>query len=234
MGKCLIFVLIGIAFVVFYVKARLKGPSARAVIRKSLASMCFILTAGIGIIARPTSFLYGAAIVVGLVWSMLGDIWLDLKYVYPDDSRDYTHTGFLVFAAAHFFFMMAMIRSVKPNAILIIIAVLLSVAAGVANGTIGQNYVKVKYGEYQPVTIFYGCFAAGTFFTALMCIIGGGAKYGGLWMVLAGGLLFCLSDLILARTYFGKRHDKPIDIILNYALYYAAQFLIALSVVAMK
>ena len=234
MGKCLIFVLIGIALVVFYIRERLKGPGSRVVIMKSMASMCFVMTAITGILVNPSAFLYGGVLVLGLVWGLLGDIWLDFKYICPDESRRYTHTGFLVFAAGHFFFMMAMVRSFRPGAILILVAALLSAAAGAVMGTVGQDYVKIKLGEYQPVTIVYGAFASGTFFIALACIVSGGYKYAGLWLVLIGSLFFILSDVILSRTYFGKRHDKPIDIIMNYAFYYAAQFLIALSVACMK
>ena len=45
----------------------------------------------------------------------------------------------------------------------------------------------------------------------------------------AGALLFALSDLVLSGTYFGQGKDRPVDIILNYASYYPAQFLIAAS-----
>lgn len=234
MGKCFIFVLIGAALAFWYVKNSLKGENARTTVMKATSSVCFIMAGVFGILVNPPAFLYGGAVVIGLVWSLLGDIWLDLKNVYPQDNERYLLTGFLSFAAAHFFYIMAMVRSVKPSVLLCVIAAVLSVAAGVANGTVFQKYLKVRYGEYQTVVIFYGSMLAATFFFSLICIIGGGVKYGGLWMVLAGAFLFMISDLILARTYFGKRHNKPVDVITNYATYYAAQCLIALSVAAMK
>ena len=48
-------------------------------------------------------------------------------------------------------------------------------------------------------------------------------------MMLIGGVLFAISDLVLSRTYFGEGHETPIDFILNYIFYYSAQFVIALS-----
>ena len=44
-------------------------------------------------------------------------------------------------------------------------------------------------------------------------------------------MLFAASDLILGGTYFGQGHNRPGDVIANHTLYYAAQFLIAVSAV---
>ena len=50
----------------------------------------------------------------------------------------------------------------------------------------------------------------------------------------AGAVLFTLSDLVLSGTYFGEGKDRPVDIILNYILYYSGQFLIALSLLFVR
>ena len=52
----------------------------------------------------------------------------------------------------------------------------------------------------------------------------------GLLLVLIGGVLFAVSDLILNLTYFGVGHEKPFDIVSNTVTYYAAQFIIALAI----
>ena len=46
-----------------------------------------------------------------------------------------------------------------------------------------------------------------------------------------GAVLFLLSDVVLSFTYFGKGWDKPVHIFVNHLLYYAAQFIIASTIV---
>ena len=50
-----------------------------------------------------------------------------------------------------------------------------------------------------------------------------------LMLFFIGSVLFALSDLVLSGTYFGVGKERPVDIASNYILYYAGQFLIALS-----
>ena len=50
-------------------------------------------------------------------------------------------------------------------------------------------------------------------------------------MILAGGVLFAISDLILSGTYFGIGKTRAVDLISNTVTYYAAQYLIAFSLI---
>jgi len=49
------------------------------------------------------------------------------------------------------------------------------------------------------------------------------------WVFASGMLLFFLSDLVLSMQYFGGKTQKSL-IYINHILYYAAQILIALSI----
>ena len=48
-------------------------------------------------------------------------------------------------------------------------------------------------------------------------------------VLVGGGVLFAISDLILSGTYFGEGKERPVDIITNGVTYYLAQFAIAFS-----
>ena len=50
----------------------------------------------------------------------------------------------------------------------------------------------------------------------------------GLTLLLAGSVLFLLSDLVLSMTYFQTKDSKAI-IAVNHLLYYMAQYAIAVS-----
>ena len=67
-------------------------------------------------------------------------------------------------------------------------------------------------------------------FTTISLTILSGFQAVSLILLMVGGILFALSDLILNMTYFGEGHEKPFDIITNTVTYYIAQNLIALSI----
>ena len=53
------------------------------------------------------------------------------------------------------------------------------------------------------------------------------------WIVMTvGGIFFIISDLILSGMYFDieKSKNTPVNIVLNHATYYIAQFVIAASI----
>ena len=50
----------------------------------------------------------------------------------------------------------------------------------------------------------------------------------------AGAVSFLLSDAVLNFTYFGRNWDKPIHLFVNHLLYYAAQYLIAASIIFVR
>jgi hypothetical protein len=49
---------------------------------------------------------------------------------------------------------------------------------------------------------------------------------GGLWLAFAGMVLFFLSDVVLSFQYFGGKIDDKKLIVVNHALYYAAQIIL--------
>ena len=71
------------------------------------------------------------------------------------------------------------------------------------------------------------------FGTAFSLYVLSGFKSLTLLLMSIGGCLFATSDLILSGTYFGKGKERAVDIATNVATYYAAQFIIAFSILAM-
>ena len=55
------------------------------------------------------------------------------------------------------------------------------------------------------------------------------------WILMsAGGLLFAFSDAVLSTMYFKEGGNTKPNVIINHTLYYAAQFVIASSVLFIK
>lgn len=223
------FTLLGLAALLVYIREKLKGCTVKALIIKSIVSVLFIAVGFCALYANPSRC--GLFVLGGLVCGILGDIWLDLKYVYPADDAPYTFSGFISFAVGHVLFIAGMLWdfgggiNLTRLALVAVIAVVLGFATVLSGPLMGLNY-----GKYRGIAMLYGPLLFGTPLTALLLSQSAGFDNTGLIMMLVGGVLFALSDLVLSGTYFGVGKNRPVDIILNYIFYYGAQFTIALSV----
>ncbi len=221
---------LGLAALCLFLKLRVQKCSAQATVSKAFVSVFFILSWIVTAYIKgmpPFSAFVGAGLVLGL----LGDIWLDLKFCYAPDNDFYTKMGFLSFAVGHIFYCAAIVFGVsvfKPVAILPAVGVALVGSLAVF---FGEKAMKLEYGAFKIIATLYGAvlifMASFAFFTALFAGFGQNRN---LVVLAIGGVLFLLSDLILSGTYFGQGKSRPVDVVTNHALYYAAQFVIAASV----
>ena len=233
MLKTVLYVLtlvLGAAALVFFLSLRVKKCSAKATVAKALVSAFFVMSwVAASYIAKFPAF--AALVGGGLLFGLLGDIWLDLKFVYPADEDFYTKMGFLSFGVGHVFYCGAVIKGVsafKPIALLPAAGVALVAALVVY---FGEKAMKLHYGDYKIISTVYGgvlfFMAAFAFFTALFC---GLQKNMHLVVMAIGGVFFIISDLILSGTYFGEGKNRPVDVVTNHVTYYVAQFIIASAV----
>ncbi len=222
----LVFVILGAAALAFYIPEKIRGYTVKAVVLKSIVSVLFIATAlSAGSAARLAPF-----VIIGLVLGLCGDIWLDLKYVFPEKDAAFTYAGFAVFAVGHVAYITGLLIQYGAGLFLIASFVLAALAAAAVR--IMEKPMKLTYGSMKTIVTIYGFLLFSTVFVSGGCLL----TYGGthLWVFFIGSVLFALSDLVLSGTYFGTGKDRPVDIILNYLLYYGGQFLIAYSLVFLK
>jgi hypothetical protein len=228
----------GAVVLIFYVREKIRAFSVKAVILKSIVSAFFI---AVGVYGMWLSSSGGSApaigplIVMGLVCGLLGDIWLDLKYVFPEQQRPFTLTGFCVFGIGHIFYITGMLLTYFPKdrPLFAYIPFGLGVLMTIGNIVL-EKPMKLDFGELRPTVGIYGFFLFTMLTLSGSLALAHGWKEMPLNLLFAGGVLFTLSDLILSGTYFGKGKDRPIDIILNYITYYGGQFLIASSLIFLK
>ncbi len=226
-----VFLVLGVIATIVFLTKRTTIVTVDVVAIKSVASMGFILSAIFFFIDNEACPDYlGAFTIGGACFGMLGDIVLDLKYSKLNDADRCTFLGFWTFLIGHIFYSVAMV-SVYGVELINAVCVAIGVIAGLIIAVVSEKVMKLEYGKFKKITILY---------TAVLCMTLGFA--GGytitecytLHSVLLniGFALFVLSDAFLAGLYFSK--DEKVrtnrkSIALNHATYYAAQYVIALS-----
>ena len=226
-----LFLVIGIAATIIFLTKRTARVTIDVVGIKSIASMGFILSGLFFFIGNEACPDYlGAFTIGGACFGMLGDIVLDLKYTKLNDTDSCTNLGFWTFLIGHIFYSIAMV-SVYGIELTNIICVAIGIIAGIIIAIVTEKVMKLEYGKFKKITILY---------TSILCMTLGFA--GGytitenytLHSVLLniGFALFVLSDAFLAGLYFSKKEKDRTNrtaIVLNHLTYFAAQYIIALS-----
>lgn len=223
--------LIGLAI---FLRLRVKASTAKAAMAKSFVSAMFV-SAGVSAflnssaLAQPIGW-FGFFVIIGLLFGLFGDIWLDLKFVYRDDENTHTFAGFLAFAAGHILFIYGIIRYFgdASKLLYIILPIVLGIILGCTT-VLGAKLMKLEYGKYKAISMFYASILITMTLLSGSLALMNSFKVMTLNFMFVGGVFFLISDLILSGTYFGKGKDRPVDIITNHVTYYIAQYLIASS-----
>ena len=223
-----VFLIVGACVSTAFCYHRRLGFNSKNVIFKTISSLCFIFTAVCALTYNPAALTYGALIIMGGALGMAGDIVLDLKGVYKDDEQLYLKSGFLFFLFGHIFYFTAIIYTAKLRWTHVLIAVGISALLGIGNVLTGP-IMKLDFGKLKGLVGIYGGFLFMTTVISVIAMITSGFATTYIIMTV-GAVLFLLSDLVLSGTYFGTCKDRPFDYFINHFLYYAAQYVIASSV----
>lgn len=224
--------IVGILATAVFLVLRVQRGGIAALYAKAVASLCFIATA-IAATNENRLFLdFGSWMTFGLVFGLLGDVWLDLKWIYLQDKDSYLYSGFIFFLLGHVCFVTAVFKvgPYTPASLIVAFAAAL-VIAFVA--ILLEKPLKMRYGKFKWIVFLYSFMLALTMTMSMtLAVITGFEK---MWTVMSvGGLLFLLSDLVLSGMYFGEGKNTSFNVILNHTLYYAAQFIMAATVLFAK
>jgi len=253
----ILFIMLGLGVIslILFLISRDKLSSTKAVILKTLTSVLFILTAVASIIYVSYDEYFisfrelfpSMLIVTGLVFGAVGDITLDLKIYFKTlniqlglDKKDRDNmmwTGMVSFGIGHICYLAALTYQLE-NKMLLLWASLAGIALIALVMLISSKVLKFQYKQFFIPCTCYGFLLATFVLLSLFMLINSQTAY--TITTFIGSLLFIISDLVLCMTYFSKDEDylkagfknpeSRLMIIINHITYYAAQFLIALSV----
>ena len=222
-----------------FISVRVNKGELAGVFSKTIASFCFIAFALLLLAQKVnlnTYSIYGVVcLVLGLVLGLIGDILLDLKVVYPFHKDKYLYAGMTSFLVGHIFYIISMIlfsyneinffaNHLLPFFLVIVGAAILTVITWL----VSTKVLKLNYDRFSA---FVNIYTFVLIFTTLLslyiaCVVSTIPMY----VLTIGFVLFLASDLVLSMQYFGgKLMDKKL-IIINHALYYLAQIIIAMFV----
>lgn len=224
----------GVSLIFFLLLRGKEGGIVPAAL-KTLTSLFFVGTAIAAIVGNYNTtgtvtfskLAFMGLVVMGLVCGLIGDFALDLKITYLESnlrhSDLYTYMGMTAFAVGHVFYIVAVGTFFGFSAWTLLIAA--GSTAAIIAGSI--FLMKMNFGKFLIPSVVYAFLL--TLFLASTVAAGILACFSvSVILLICGAALFLLSDLALSVTYFDG-NDSRLLIIVNHVLYYAAQFLIALS-----
>ncbi len=217
---------LSLVMVIIYIITEHQKKPLLALMVKGFASLSFIGVFAGALIGR-TQFIdrsLASLILLGLVSGLLGDVYLALRPLRPQsENENIILGGITCFSVGHLFYLAALFTLSGFHVIAIPIAIVMTIIV-----IAGSKFMKFQMGIAKHPTYFYSLLI----FLMIGTALGHGLAVGfGSFeiLMLAGAILFGISDLILAPIYYQGK-DTKLMITMNLVTYYSAQILIASSI----
>ncbi len=198
---------------------------------KILASASFVALGLVSAYLRGLTG-FGVMVLFSLLFGVLGDIFIELKWLQKDNADKYLGFGFATFIIQHLILVAAVFikypMSLLNAAVCFTAPLVVLLMSGIAT-----KITKMDMGKFKHVSNAYGALASMTFSVAFMAMTNNGMEMSQI-LFFAGGVSFFVSDLILSQIFFTEKGCNRFFVILNHITYYAAQVLIAGSLYFIK
>lgn len=220
MRTVILIALLGVAIQAAFIAVEHKGKYVGAVVLKGIAAAIFCLIGFLGkTVAGDGGF--ASTVCCGLCFGALGDVLLNLRFVFPKNGQKIFLAGVAAFLTGHILYLAALIplsRNLLP-----------CLAAGVLLATALLTWIfktlTVKLAFKIFGILYIGAIVLMTAVAIGNVITGPTATA---WMHAVGAVLFTLSDIVLIFNTFGPQQKFSMRIT-NLSLYYLGQLLIASS-----
>ena len=218
-GFCMDYIFVPLCLLLagVFLDAERKKKYDTAVILKGAASLCFVV---LGFLLAGSSREAGL-ICVGLVLGCVADVLLNLRYVFPARGQLIFLVGILVFLSGHVLYLIAVMGMAASPWI--------CVAAGVVLTALLMVWIFRQI-TAKPAFKIFGVVYIGAIvlLNVVACsnLVCSPSAFTAVFF--AGSLLFLVSDIVLILNTFGKETRQSLRV-MNIALYYVGQLLIALS-----
>ena len=216
-----LFILAGFVLQALFIKSEHEEKYLLADILKGAASLMFVLIGynAFQIVNNP----FNRQFFYGLLFGMIGDILLNLRYVFPKHGQKIFLAGILAFLIGHVLYLVALI----PQARHVWIWYCIIIGALAAGGLLAYIF---KTMEVKKAFKIFGVFYLGAVFimTAIALGIAIFTPTRRAIIYAIGAVLFTASDVVLIFNTFSGVSKFSLRIA-NLTLYYIGQILIACS-----
>lgn len=208
---------LGMAVQASFIAVEHRKKYVGAVCLKGTASLIFIV---IGVIAfgaaRDTAF--ARLVLIGLILGGVGDVLLNLRFVFEKMGQKIFLAGIAAFLAGHILYLAALIPQSEDLPLCAVIGV---IAAAILTYIFKTMKVKLAFK-------IFGVFYIGAVVLMTAVAIGNliAAPSAARWLYAVGAVLFTASDIVLIFNTFGSETKFSMRIA-NLSLYYLGQLLIA-------
>lgn len=213
---CLLGALIQACFIAVEHKEKYVG----AVCLKGSASVVFVIIGAVAF-ATAQNTQFAKLVFIGLILGAVGDILLNLRFVFEKIGQKIFLAGIAAFLAGHILYLAALVPQSENLWTCIIIGAV--IAAAILTYIFKTMEVKTAFKVFG---IFY--IGAVVIMTAIAIgnLIANPAAY--TWLYAIGAVFFTVSDVVLIFNTFGETQKFSLRIT-NLSLYYIGQLLIACS-----
>lgn len=212
--------ILGMVIQACFIAVEHKEKYVGAVCLKGSASVVFVIIGAIAFVAA-TNTQFAKPVFIGLILGAVGDILLNLRFVFEKNGQKIFLLGIAAFLAGHILYLVALIPQSESLWLCIIIGAI--VAAAILAYIFKTMEVKAAFKIFG---IFY--IGAVVIMTAIAIgnLIANPATT--TWLYAIGAVLFTVSDIVLIFNTFGTTQKFSLRIT-NLSLYYVGQLLIACS-----
>lgn len=219
---------LGIINLILFLAQRKPEVSLKVLFFKTTTSALFILTSFSAFYenyncSEKLALLFFAGAVCGL----LGDIWLDAKYIFPSEKNGLLKAGFISFLIGHIFFIAGMFITYGVSTISIICGAVGAIGAPFSC-ILTEKLFKANFGKDKLISVVYTGVLMLATGISLGIAIDNNFDLSSLVRFI-GMVLFLASDAVLAKIYFCEGQNTRVNVVINHALYYLAQFALATS-----
>lgn len=211
-----------VQFLFIYVERQKKYVPAVAL--KGTASLFFVLLGflGLSIATLPT---FAKVVVAGLVFGLIGDVCLNLRFVLEKAGQKIFLGGILAFLIGHILYLVALVPLAAKLWVWLIVGVFVAAALlyWILTSVEAEKAFKIFGVVYIGAVVLMTAVSVGVYVTR---------RTPGALLYMIGAVLFTASDVILIFNTFtkdGKAWMRPA----NLTLYYLGQLFIALSIQGM-
>ncbi len=201
-----------------YIRVNQYGAPPVKLLLKTLASLAFVCLGLLG--AARAGGAYAWLTWIGLILGAAGDVLLQFMDCRPKDREPFFRAGLGAFLIGHVFYIVAFALLGRVTGWAVLLAAVLFAALFLLQFPARMDLK----GQKVPVYAYAAVISVMTAFAVLS--FGAGARGA---LVGLGGILFLVSDAILALIFFSPIREKALPT-WNLITYYAAQILLALSI----